>query len=40
VTADAYEAGYYEKVFEGLRRWVSEDFPFIAPYWSNREIPG
>jgi hypothetical protein len=39
VTAEAYEAGYYEKVFEGLRRWVTEDFPFTAPYWSNREIP-
>jgi hypothetical protein len=39
VTADAYEAGYYDRAFEGLRRWVSEDFPFTRPYWSNRELP-
>jgi hypothetical protein len=39
VTADAYEVGYYGKVFEGLRRWVTEDFPFTDPYWSNRELP-
>ena len=40
VTADAYEAGYYERAFEGLRRWVSENYPFTNPYWSNREPPG
>jgi hypothetical protein len=40
VTTDAYEAGYYERAYDGLRRWVIEDFPFINPYWSNRELPG
>ena len=39
VTAEAYEAGYYERVHAGLRKWVTEDFPFTNPYWSNREIP-
>jgi hypothetical protein len=40
VTADAYEAGYYERAYDGLQRWVIEDFPFTNPYWSNRELPG
>jgi hypothetical protein len=40
VTTDAYEAGYYGRVHEGLQRWVTEDFPFTDPYWSNRELPG
>ena len=40
VTAEAYEGGYYEKLHGGLRRWVTEDYPFAYPYWSNREIPG
>ena len=39
VTEDAYEAGYYDRAFEALRRWVTEDFPFTSPYWSNRELP-
>jgi len=40
VTAEAYEAGYYARVYEGLRRWVTEDYPFTNPYWSNAEVPG
>ena len=40
VTADAYERGYYERVYRGLRAWVTEDFPFADPYWSNAELPG
>lgn len=39
VTGDAYAAGWYEKLHAALRRWVSEDFPFTDPYWSNRELP-
>jgi hypothetical protein len=39
VTEDAYAAGQYDAAFEALRTWVTEDFPFTAPYWSNREIP-
>ena len=39
VTADAYEAGYYDRAYEGLLRWVTDDYPFTHPYWSNRELP-
>ncbi len=39
VTAAAHEAGYYELAYEGLRRWVIEDYPFTNPHWSNRELP-
>jgi hypothetical protein len=39
VTPDAYARGYYEKLHRALRRWVTDDFPFQAPYWSNAEIP-
>lgn len=40
VTTEAHTAGYYEKAFEALGHWVTEDLPFTDPYWSNREIPG
>ena len=39
VTAEAYEADYYRKAYAGLRRWVTADYRFADPYWSNREIP-
>ena len=39
VTPDAYERGYYQKLYRALRHWVAEDFPFEAPYYSNLEIP-
>jgi hypothetical protein len=39
VTPDAYERGYYLKLYRALRRWVAHDFPFRAPYYSNVEIP-
>jgi hypothetical protein len=39
VTPDAYERGYYEKLYRALRRWVAEEFPFEAAYFSNAEIP-
>jgi hypothetical protein len=40
VTPDAYERGYYEKLYRGLRHWLVEDFPFDDPFYSNIEIPG
>jgi hypothetical protein len=40
VTEEAYAAGYYERAYEGLKRWATVNFPFTAPYWSNSEIPG
>ena len=39
VTPDAYEDGYYEKLYRALRHWLAEDFPFGAPYYSNAAIP-
>lgn len=39
VTPDAYEAGYYAKAHDALRRWLAAEFPFWNAYFSNREIP-
>lgn len=40
VTGDAYEEGYYPKVYEALREWTVRSFPFEKPYFSNFDIPG
>jgi hypothetical protein len=34
------EPGCYDKLYDGLRHWVTEVFPFRQPYYSNAEIPG
>lgn len=39
VTPDAYERGYYTKLYDALRGWVVEDYPFRAPHFSNADIP-
>jgi len=39
VTPDAYEAGHYRTLYTALRKWVSAEFPFANPYFSNLEIP-
>lgn len=39
VTPAAYERGYYDKLFQALRRWGTEDFPFSALHFSNQLIP-
>jgi hypothetical protein len=39
VTPEAYERGYYERLYRALGQWLAEDFPFDAPYYSNAEIP-
>ena len=39
VTPDAYEDGYYQKLYRALRHWLAEEFPFEAPYYSNAVIP-
>ena len=39
VTPDAYERGYYAKLYRALRHWLAEQFPFDRPYYSNAEIP-
>ena len=40
VTPDAYERGYYVTLYDALRNWVTDAFPFRHPYYSNAEIPG
>jgi hypothetical protein len=39
VTPAAYARGEYEKLYRGLRHWLSAEFPFRAPHYSNAEIP-
>lgn len=38
VTAEAYEQGYYEKLYKALQLWLA-DFPVENIYYSNKEIP-
>jgi RimJ/RimL family protein N-acetyltransferase len=39
VTPEAYERGFYAKAYSALRQWVTRDYPFSNPHFSNREIP-
>jgi hypothetical protein len=39
VTPDAYDRGFYAKLYIALRRWVADAFPFKKPYYSNAQIP-
>lgn len=39
VTPEAYDRGYYEKVYHALQRWLAEEFPFGEPYYSNAQLP-
>lgn len=39
VTTEAYERGYYGKVYTALRQWLAGNFPFKNIYYSNRIIP-
>ena len=39
VTPDAYSKGYYEKLYAALRQWVTDAYPFTAPYYSNAQLP-
>ena len=39
VTPDAYERGYYTKLYAALQHWVVADYPFRKPYYSNLEMP-
>ena len=40
VTPSAYAAGYYEKAYRALRRWLAVEYPFWEGYFSNSEVPG
>ena len=39
VGPDAYDAGYYTKLYRALRIWVVTDYPFFRPHYSNSELP-
>jgi len=39
VTPDAYQRGFYAKLYLALRSWAGDAFPFRKPYYSNTEIP-
>ncbi len=39
VTTDAYERGYYTRLYDALGQWIEVSFPFRKPYFSNRQIP-
>jgi hypothetical protein len=39
VTGEAYDRGYYERLYRALTQWVITEFPFANPYFSNREVP-
>jgi hypothetical protein len=39
VTPDAHRRGDDQKLYQALRHWLTEDFPFNSPYFSNAEIP-
>jgi hypothetical protein len=39
VTEDAYQRGYYTKLYLALVQWIADAFPFKNPFFSNREIP-
>ena len=39
VTPEAYDRGHYVGLYRALQVWVTTDYPFTTPYFSNREIP-
>jgi hypothetical protein len=39
VTPDAYQRGYYTKLYAALRHWIATAFPFWTAHYSNAEIP-
>jgi hypothetical protein len=39
VTPDAYDRGFYAKLYLALQHWVADAFPFMKAYYSNSEIP-
>lgn len=39
VSLEAYEQGYYAKLYEALQKWLNSSFPFENIYYSNIDIP-
>ena len=39
VTPEAYDRGHHVGLYGALQVWVTTDYPFTTPYFSNQEIP-
>ena len=39
VTPPAYEAGLYADASQAIGRWIGNELPFTAPFYSNAELP-
>ncbi len=39
VTPSAYDDGYYTKLYDALRHWITSEFSFWRPYFSNIDVP-
>lgn len=40
VTAEAYEQGYYLKLYYAIQQWLQSELPLGKVYYSNKDIPG
>jgi hypothetical protein len=39
VSTEAYEQGYYPKLYQALQEWLPEKFAFNKVYYSNKQLP-
>jgi hypothetical protein len=39
VTPDAFNRGLYAECYAALRHWVTRDYPFANPLFSNAQLP-
>ncbi len=39
VTQKAYDEGLYPELFKTIKDWLTKDWPFKNPHWTNKEIP-
>lgn len=39
VTQKAYNMGLYDKLYKIIREWLSRDWPFKNPFWTNDGVP-
>jgi len=39
VTPSAYDNGYYAKLYDALRHWITSEVSFWRPYFSNSDVP-
>jgi len=39
VTQKAYDEGLYAELYDALKRWLAEKWPFKQVFWSNSNLP-